>query len=287
MKKIAITGAAGYIGSHLSYKLKEFGYAVFAYDYNFKQNNISFVDKKVEWNISTPIHPLEVDAVVHLAAKTKVHYSVTHPYSYYNTNIIGTANVIDSFKTNHFINCSSGCAFNPLSSPYALSKKAAEDVVKEKSNNFTNLRFYNVSGNAGFFKFDDERYHLIRRAAATANGLYNFMYIYGNDYDTRDGTCIRNYTHISDIVSSIIRSIEHGPMNTDYECLGTVEGYTVNEVIDTMKTVSNVDFPIVVEKRRLGDTPISTMPTKSILFKQEKTLIDQCISALAAEQRPR
>jgi UDP-glucose 4-epimerase len=210
---------------------------------------------------------------------------VLNPCSYYRTNIFGTENVIDTFNTDHFINCSTGSAFDPASSPYALSKRAAEDVVREKSNNFTNLRFFNVSGNAGFFKFDDECYHLIRKAAATANGLYNHMCIYGDDYDTKDGTCVRNYTHISDIVNSIARSVEHGAMNTDYECLGTVEGYTVKEIIDTMKSVSNTDFPVFVEKRRLGDAPISTMPTKSILFKQEKTLMDQCASALTAEQR--
>lgn len=287
MKKIAITGATGYIGSHLSYKLKELGYIVFAYDCNLLQNKITFVDKINDWNILNPLDVKQsVDVVIHLAAKTKVHHSVIHPYSYYYNNIVGTANVIDSFETNHFINCSTGAAFNPASSPYALSKKAAEDVVKEKSNNFTNLRFYNVSGNAGFFKFDDECYHLIRKAAATANGLYNSMYIYGNDYKTKDGTCVRNYTHISDIINGIIQSIEHGPMNTDYECLGTTTGYTVKEVIDTMKSISNVNFPVFVKDRRLGDVSASVMPFQSILFREEKTLADQCISALEAERRP-
>lgn len=283
--EIIVTGAAGYIGSHLSYRLKQLNHTVYAYDNNLHQNNIDFVDSIYDWDITTPLEKTKnVDVVIHLAAKTKVHNSVLSPYDYYKTNIFGTNNVIETFNTKHFINCSTGAAFNPTTSPYALSKKAAEDVVTEKCTNYTNLRFYNVSGNMGFNKFDEEHYHLIRKAAATANGLYNHMCIYGNDYNTKDGTCIRNYTHISDIVDSIINAINHGPMNTDFECLGTTEGYSVKEVVDTMREISKVNFPVFVEKRRLGDAAISVMPEQSILFNQSKSLYDQCQSALEAER---
>lgn len=283
--KIAVIGATGYIGSHLSYQLKNRNYIVDGFDINLNQNQIDFVDSLIQYDIRNKIEfPTKYDCVVLLAAKTKVHHSVLNPFAYYETNIIGTKNVLECFDTNHIIFASSGSAFNPDASPYARSKRAAEDVVAEHGTPFTNLRFYNVSGNDRFHKFDDERYHLIRRAAATANGLYNSMNIYGNDYNTIDGTCVRNYTHINDIVGGIINSIDHGPMNTPYECLGNTTGYSVKEVIDTIKNVSGVDFPVFVKPRRLGDVDKSVVPESSKLFKENYSLEDQCRSALDYER---
>jgi UDP-glucose 4-epimerase len=283
--KIAVIGATGYIGSHISYQLKNLNYIVHGYDINLLQNDIRFVDKLTLYDIRKEIKVDTIyDCVVLLAAKTKVHHSVLNPFSYYETNILGTKNVLKYFKTNHLVFSSSGSAFTPDASPYARSKKAAEDVIIEHGTPYTNLRFYNVSGNNGFNKYDEERYHLIRRAAATANGIYDSMIIYGDDYDTLDGTCVRNYTHINDIVEGIVNSIHHGPLNTPYECLGNTTGYSVKQVIDTMKRVSGVNFPVVVESRRLGDVDISVVPKSSVLFKENYTLEDQCRSALDYER---
>lgn len=283
--KIAVIGATGYIGSHLSYQLKNKNFTVDGFDVNLNQNQINFIDNLIHYDIRNKIKfPSKYDCVVLLAAKTKVHHSVLNPFSYYETNLLGTKNVLESFNTDHLIFASSGSAFNPGSSPYARSKRAAEDVIIEHGTPFTNLRFYNVSGNDGFHKFDEERYHLIRRAAATANGLYNSINIYGNDYNTPDGTCIRNYTHINDIVGGILNSIEHGPMNTPYECLGNTTGYSVKEVIDTIKNISGVDFPVFYKSRRLGDVDKSVVPKSSILFKENYSLKDQCRSALDYER---
>lgn len=283
--KIAVIGATGYIGSHLSCQLKNLNYIVHGYDINLLQNDISFIDKLTLYDIRKEIKIDTIyDCIVLLAAKTKVHHSVINPFSYYETNILGTKNVLKNFKTNHIIFSSSGSVFHPNASPYARSKQAAEDVIIEHGTPYTNLRFYNVSGNNGFNKYDKERYHLLRRAAATANNIYNSMNIYGNDYNTLDGTCVRNYTHINDIVEGIVKSIEHGPMNTPYECLGNSTGYSVKQVIDTMKSVSGVDFPVVVKPRRLGDVDISVVPRSSVLFKENYTLEDQCRSALDYER---
>lgn len=285
MKRILVTGATGYIGSHLVKKLADHGYTVTGTDFNLQQNDIKkYVTNVVDWNIhnKTKIIIQDFDAVVHLAALTKVTPSVDMPYDYYKTNIDGTHNVIQSISHDHFIYCSTGGAFRPESSPYAMSKRAGEDMMRYTKNH-TICRFYNVCGNDGFKKFDDGHYHLIRKAAAVVNGLYPEIKVYGTDYSTRDGTTIRNYSHITDIVDSLVKIVDHGPTN-QVECLGNTTGYTVLEVIDTMKKVSGVDFNVSYDIRRPGDLDISVLPNQSKFFTQSHTLEDQCMSALEWEK---
>jgi len=284
--RLLVTGATGYIGSHFVKTAAEAGHSILAADYNWNQNDISEYTKRFfNWDIrveSKHIH--NIDKVVHIAAKTKVPESVKNPYDYYLTNVIGTANVAKSLidPVDHFIYCSTGSAFEPESNPYAGSKYAGELVAKQYCDRTSVVRFYNVSGNDGMSKFDDEYSHLIRKAAAVVNGKFDKLYIHGTDYDTRDGTCIRNYTHIKDIVDSLLRIVENDPTN-EIDCLGSPNGYTVKEVIDTMRSVSNTQFEVVETSRRDGDVDISTVPYESKYFKEEKTLEDMCLDALKYE----
>lgn len=284
--KLLVTGATGYIGSHFVKAAAEAGHSILAADYNWNQNDISeYTRKFFNWDIrveSKHIH--NIDKVVHIAAKTKVPESVKNPYDYYLTNVIGTANVAKSLidPVDHFIYCSTGSAFEPESNPYAGSKYAGELVAKQYCDRTSVVRFYNVSGNDGMSKFDDEYSHLIRKAAAVVNGKFDKLYIHGTDYDTRDGTCIRNYTHIKDITDSLLRIVENDPTN-EIDCLGSPNGYTVKEVIDTMRSVSNTQFEVVETSRRDGDVDISTVPYESKYFKEEKTLEDMCLDALKYE----
>jgi len=284
--RLLVTGATGYIGSHFVKTAAEAGHSILAADYNWNQNDISEYTKRFfNWDIrveSKHIH--NIDKVVHIAAKTKVPESVKNPYDYYLTNVIGTANVAKSLidPIDHFIYCSTGSAFEPESNPYAGSKYAGELVAKQYYDRTSVVRFYNVSGNDGMSKFDDEYSHLIRKAAAVVNGKFDKLYIHGTDYDTRDGTCVRNYTHIKDIIDSLLRIVENDPTN-EIDCLGSPKGYTVKEVIDTMRRVSNVDFEVVETGRRDGDVDISTVPYESKYFKEEKTLEDMCLDAIKYE----
>ena len=284
--RLLVTGATGYIGSHFVKTAAEAGHSILAADYNLNQNDISEYTKRFfNWDIrveSKHIH--NIDKVVHIAAKTKVPESVKNPYDYYLTNVIGTANVAKSLidPVDHFIYCSTGSAFEPESNPYAGSKYAGELVAKQYCDRTSVVRFYNESGNDGMSKFDDEYSHLIRKAAAVVNGKFDKLYIHGTDYDTRDGTCIRNYTHIKDIVDSLLRIVENDPTN-EIDCLGSPNGYTVKEVIDTMRSVSNTQFEVVETSRRDGDVDISTVPYESKYFKEEKTLEDMCLDALKYE----
>ena len=282
--KLFVTGATGYIGAHFVKVAAEAGHTIVATDYNTKQNNIAKYCKEVlPWDIRSRGYIKSVyDKVVHIAASTKVPNSVKDPYNYYMTNVIGTKNVIDAAPCDHFVYCSTGSAFEPQSNPYAGSKHAGELVAKQFKPKCSIVRFYNVSGNYGMSKYDDEYSHLIRRAAAVVNGKFDKLYIHGTDYDTRDGTCVRNYTHVKDIVDSLLRITENEPTN-EIDCLGSPDGYSVKEVIDTMANVSRVNFEVVEGPRRPGDVAISTVPTESRYFKQNKSLEDMCIDAIKYE----
>lgn len=288
--KLFVTGATGYIGAHFVKVAAEAGHEIVATDFNLQQNGISqYCSKIIAWDIREKLtdyagmaYMQKVDKVVHIAAKTKVPNSIKDPFNYYMTNVVGTKNVVDAAPCDHFIYCSTGSAFQPQSNPYAASKWGGELVAKQYHKKCSIVRFYNVSGNYGMSKYDDEYSHLIRRAAATVNGKFDKLYIHGTDYDTRDGTCIRNYTHVKDIVDSLLRITENEPTN-EIDCLGSPEGYTVREVIDTMANVSRANMEVIEGPRRVGDVAMSTVPTKSIHFKQEKTLEDMCLDALKYE----
>lgn len=284
--RLLVTGATGYIGSHFVKTAAEAGHSILAADYNWNQNDISeYTRKFFNWDIRTESkHIYNIDKVVHIAAKTKVPESVKNPYDYYLTNVIGTANVAKSLidPIDHFIYCSTGSAFEPESNPYAGSKYAGELVAKQYYDRTSVVRFYNVSGNDGMNKFDNDYSHLIRKAAAVVNGKFEKLYIHGTDYNTRDGTCVRNYTHVKDIVDSLLRIVDNDPTN-EIDCLGSPNGYTVKEVIDTMRSVSNTQFEVEEADRRPGDVDISTVPYESKYFKEEKTLEDMCLDALKYE----
>jgi UDP-glucose 4-epimerase len=283
--KILVTGAAGYIGSHLVKQCADLGYTIHGLDHNWNQNNIdSFISKKIHADIRDNITNVDshYDCIIHLAASVLAHESVLNPVLYYDTNLTGTKNVINSSATEHFIFCSTGAAFEPTSSPYAMSKRAAEDFFVSATN-YSICRFYNVCGNDGFMKYDNGFNHLIRKAAAVVNGLYPDISVYGTDYDTRDGTTIRNYTHVSDIVDSILKIINHGPTK-NIECLGNTSGYSVLEVIDTMKKVSGIDFKVKYDSRRLGDCAVSILPNQSQFFTEVHSLEDQCRSTIQYEK---
>ncbi len=283
--RLFVTGATGYIGAHFVKAASEAGHTIVATDYNLSQNDLTkYSANTLEWDIRKPIKNkiVGIDKVIHIAAKTKVPDSVKDPYDYYLTNVVGTKNVIDAAPCNHFVYCSTGSAFEPVSNPYAGSKHAGELIAKQFNNKCSLVRFYNVSGNDGMQKYDDEYSHLIRRAAAVVNGKFDKLYIHGTDFETRDGTCVRNYTHVKDIVDSLMRITENEPTN-EIDCLGSPEGHSVKEVVDAMANVSRVNFEVVEGPRRAGDIAISTVPTKSKYFKQNKSLEDMCIDAIKYE----
>ena len=271
MKKVLITGNSGYIGSHLSKMLAD-SYEVYGLDINLPQT-----DCLKDW-YNIDIRKLftidqEFDAVIHLAALVNVGESEQQPISYYITNLNGTMNVINKIKTKNFIFASTGAAAG-CESAYGISKRAAEDVVREyctihNPKDYTIFRFYNVIGSDGFAPTNPDglMYALMK---SKEKGEFT---IFGNDYDTRDGTCIRDYVHVNEICDALRSAIEK-PSN-QIECLGHGVGYTVAELVNKFREVNNIPNINLLTKigpRRKGDLAVSVLDNVSPFMKKLYTL---------------
>jgi UDP-glucose 4-epimerase len=282
--KVLVTGATGYIGSHVCKNLKEHGHNVTGWDINIhgEYNDVlSFCDHFAHTDVTGTIAG-EYDAVVHLAGRSVVPQSLIEPTEYYRVNVMGTANVVSSIKTNNVIFASTSSAWE-MASPYARSKVAAEDVIKEKALGHTIFRFFNVSGTDGIHRQLGKATHLIRVAAMVAAGKLPNIEIYGNDYSTRDGTCIRDYIHVVDLSSAIVNAVENGPINSPYECLGSNHGWTVLEVLDVMELVTGKKINKINAARRSGDAVASVVDRLSSLCKLTKTIEDMCLDQYKLE----
>lgn len=267
MKKILITGCSGYIGSHLS-KILMKDYVVHGIDKNDPIVNINWFHKT---NINHPIIlDEEYDVIVHLAALVNVGESEKIPIMYYITNTNGTMNVVKNIKAKHFIFASTGAA-ELCHSPYGVSKRMAEDIVREYCSvhrpiPYTIFRFYNVIGSDGIKPTNPDGlfYKLIE---ATKTGKFT---IYGKDYQTHDGTCLRDYVHVLEICNAIKLAIDR-PSNS-IECLGHGVGYSVKEIVELFQDVNNVDFNIEYGPRRKGDLPVSVLEKTSLYMKELFTI---------------
>lgn len=274
MKKILITGSSGYIGSHLC-KMLENDYEVHGLDINEPQHPVKqFNHIDINRLFTTED---EYDAVIHLAALVNVSRSERMPIQYYITNLNGTMNVLNKIKTKNFIFASTGAAAL-CESAYGISKRAAEDVVKEyctvhTPTPYTIFRFYNVIGSSGY-------------APTNPDGLmYNLMKsehtkeftIFGNDYDTPDGTCIRDYTHVDEICHALKLAIEE-PAN-GIEGLGHSKGHSVKEMVEIFKSVNQQilsadSLTVNYGPRRPGDAAVSVLKNVSKYMKNLYSIED-------------
>ena len=265
MTRILVTGCSGYIGSHLCAMLnKNNNYIVHGLDKNEPQAPLH---KFYKLDINNDISSItdEYDAVIHLAALVNVGESEKIPSQYYITNVNGTMNVINHIASKNFIFASTGAA-SLCDNTYGLSKRIAEDIVHEyythKQIDYTIFRFYNVTGTSGYSptNVDGLMYNLLQS--------YNSKQftIFGNDYDTIDGTCIRDYVHVDEICNSIIKAIDK-PSNT-IECLGHGTGHSVLEMFNMFKNLNNLDIELKTGPRRKGDSPILVLDSVSEYMEQ-------------------
>jgi len=266
MKKILITGNSGYIGSHLCQILKkELSLNISGLDRNDPLISLDAFYKQditdlANWNIEE-----EYDCVVHLAAEVAVGRSVFNPTLYYQTNTIGTLNVLKKIKSKRFVIASTGSAVG-MASPYGISKRAMEQIVDQycKENNipFTIFRFYNVTGSDGIEPTNPDGLFASLIAAART-GKFT---IFGDDYNTRDGTCVRDYTHVNEICHAVIQGILTS--TNQIENLGHGVGTTVKEMVEMFKEVNNCNFEVSVGPRREGDLEKSVLSNPSKFMKK-------------------
>ena len=262
MKRVLITGCSGYIGSHLCKRL-ESEYEVYGLDIRPNEHPVKHF---FQVDINRPLEVgFEFDAVVHLAGLVNVGQSEQMPIQYYITNLNGTMNVLNKIKTKNFIFSSTGTA-ELCQSAYGISKRAAEDVVKEyctihNPTPYTIFRFYNVIGSSGYAPTNPDglMYNLMK---AKDRGSFT---IFGNDYETKDGTCMRDYVHVLEICEAIKTAIEQ-PAN-GLENLGHGFGMSVNDMVRAFKNVNKVDFNVEYGPRRKGDAAVSVLQNPSKYMK--------------------
>lgn len=258
MKKILITGNSGYIGSHLCKMLND-EYDIAGLDIKDPQFKVSRHFNRDIKNQFT-IKKERFDAVIHLAALVNVGESQKTPTDYYLTNFIGTLNLLTWVETDNFIFASTGAA-EKCESAYGTSKKAAEDCVREicnyKNLPYTIFRFYNVIGSDGFKPTNPDglMYNLIKAQDT------NEFTIFGDDYNTDDGTCIRDYVHVNEICDAIRTAIDK-PANS-IENLGHGIGYSVKEIVELFEMVNNVSINVKIGPRREGDIEVSVLKNPS------------------------
>lgn len=211
----------------------------------------------------------EFDTVIHLAALVNVSRSTYYPDEYFDTNVNGTRNVLKTLKYKNFILASTGSAAGMLS-PYGISKRMAELIVenycKEKNIDYTIFRFYNVTGSDGIEPTNpDGLFASLMRAEKEGT-----FYLYGDKYNTKDGSCIRDYTHVNEICSALIKAIEK-PANK-LENLGHGIGTSVKEMIEIYKRVNNCNFNVEVKPGRPGDLEVSVLKDISSYMTKSYTI---------------
>jgi len=269
--KILITGNSGYIGSHLSkMMLERGGYEIHGLDK--KKPLISlwkhyYQDiRDLKWNMQD-----SYDCVIHLAAEVAVGRSVKDPILYYTTNTIGTLNVLKNITTKRFVHASTGSA-GPMNNPYGISKRGAEEIVdqwcKENEVPFTTFRFYNVTGTDGIEPTNPDglMWNLMN---AQRTGEFN---LFGNDYNTEDGTAVRDYTHVNEICNAVIQATDYS--TNQIENLGHGTGTTVQQMVDLYKRVNNCDFKVNICDRRDGDLERSVLDNPSKFMTKLYTMED-------------
>ena len=255
MKKILVTGCSGYIGSHLCKMLKDQEYIVHGLDIEEPKVEIDYF-YKLDINRIFNIE-IEYDCVIHLAALVRVNEGEEKPIMYYITNVNGTMNVLSKITTDNFIFASTGAA-EYATSVYGMTKAMAEKIVsnyrtEQANRNYTIFRFYNVIGGDVVppTNPDGLMYNLLKSLDTKQ------FTIHGNEYDTEDGTCVRDYVHVDEICESIISAIDN-PSN-NIECLGHGEGFSVKEMVEVFQAVNNVNIDVTYGPARSGDLPYTVL----------------------------
>jgi UDP-glucose 4-epimerase len=285
--KVLVVGGAGYIGSHMVRMLDGLGHAVVSFDdlsTGFRDAVLGGEFVQGSLHDPTALKQLFVahdfDAVVHFAGSIAVGESVRDPAKYYQNNLTGTLNLLDAMRergVNKLVFSSTAAIFGnpqyvPIDeahpqvpiNPYGMTKWVTERILQDYDAAYglcsVALRYFNAAGavpDAALGERHNPETHLIPLALRAAKGELPQLTVFGTDYDTPDGTCIRDYIHIVDLCEAHVLALNHLISGGDSRAynLGNGQGYSVREVIDVAGSVAGMSVPVKYGQRRAGDPP--------------------------------
>ena len=288
MKNILVTGGAGYIGSHAAAELLDSGYSVVVID-SLENGFMKLVDKRAKFyhgnvqdsNMMDKIFTEnKIDAVMHFAGYIKVPESVVEPNKYYMNNTYTVMCLLESMRKNNIKNIvfsSTAAVYGDVKepepvdenhskdpiNPYGMSKLMSERIIMDCAEayglNYSIFRYFNVGGaheKHDIGQMGEGITALIPLILKAAKGTIPKLSIYGNDFDTKDGTGVRDYIHVVDLVRAHILSLKKLDENVSgiYN-LGNGSGFTVLEMLNAAREVTKIDIPAEITSRRPGDPP--------------------------------
>jgi len=286
--KIFVTGGAGYIGSHVVKTLGEAGHDLLVLDnlstgheWAVLYGKLLRADLAEKALVLDSLKAFKPDAVIHFAASIQVEESVREPLMYYRNNVINTLNLLEAMVeagVTSLVYSSTAATYGipekmpidetaPLKpiNPYGASKVMVEQALKDlaaaRDFRYVALRYFNVAGAASDARIGQayaEATHLITRSLKVAKGEFDKLFIYGTDYPTPDGTCIRDYIHVTDLAAAHILAVEAlaGGAKTNTYNLGNGLGYSVQEVVRTTEEVTGRELTKQITERRPGDPAV-------------------------------
>ena len=328
---ILVTGGAGYVGSHCVLALLENGYDVVIFDnlelghietvetlksIQASGKVIDFIqgDLKNLFDIQNVFKKHEIEAVVHFAAYSQVAESMKNPQKYFSNNVDGTVNLLKSMIENGVkrIVFSSTAAtygepiYTPIDenhpqkpiNPYGETKLEIEKIMDEYDKSFNlksvRLRYFNVAGadnRARIGEWHEPETHLIPNILKSTFGCGKTFQMFGTDYDTIDGTCVRDYINVEDLAKAHVLALDYLEKGgeTNFFNLGTNNGNSVKEVFSVCEKVTGEKIPVDIQPRREGDPAIlvaDNQKAKKVLgWVPEKTLEDSILSAYNWEKK--
>jgi len=280
MKTALVTGSSGYLGSHLCKYLKQSGWSVVAIDIVRPKHSyydvFQYIDVRNHEVINYLFLKTKIDAVFHMAGRIEIGESVKNPTEFWEVNTGGTCTILNAMKKHgvkYFVYSSTAGVYKPdrinklfdipISemdnvtfdhNPYSASKLASENAIKQSGINYMIFRYFNLAGadeELDIGENHEPETHLIPRIFQNLN---NFE-LYGDDYDTEDGSCVRDYVHVTDVAKAHITGLEY-LMNGGQSVLmnlGTGKGHSNLEIINLIKDKLNLPVKYTVVSRRQGD----------------------------------
>ena len=292
--KLLIPGGAGYIGSHMVRYAQEHGHEVVVLDdfstgheWAVKDCEILRVNLLDQEKLSQLLKGRHFDGVIHFAAKSLVGESVKKPDLYYRNNGVGTLNLVNEMlnnDVNNLVFSSTAAIFgNPVTdkiaedhpknpiNPYGQSKLMVENVLQDicSANDFdaTCLRYFNAAGaheSGEIGEAHDPETHLIPNVLKAALSNESNLKVFGDDYPTPDGTCVRDYVHVTDLAQAHLLGLEYMQDNKGFSAfnLGNGDGFSVLEVINSCENIADTKIPFQIDERRDGDPAVLVSENK-------------------------